>query len=106
MECRDFMSVDTTLLLARSNSINIFRNPSVYGYLRYKLWNPDKEQTAPNTEIFIDGNSVKSDTGGYVTLVVPLEKQKEVYPVTSKNIALENNIVGTPCGPDDVIIFK
>lgn len=106
VECRDFLPVDTTLLLSKSMVIDVHRDPAVYGNLRYKLWNPDIEQTSPNTEIVIDGHRVKSDTEGYVILTIPLAAQKVAYPIVSESIELEDSVVYGYCGPNDLIIFK
>ena len=104
--CPNFLDADTTLLLSKAVSINLYRNPAIYGSLRYKLWNPYTEQTAVNTAVVIDGHEVISDVDGYVTLTIPLAEQKASYPVTSSALSLEDNIVRPPCGPDDIIIFK
>lgn len=106
VECAEFLPVDTTLLLSKSVTINLQRNPAVYGNLRYRLWNPDIEQTSPNTEIVIDGHRVTSDVDGYVVLTIPLAEQKVAYPISSESIELEDSVVHGYCGPDDIILFK
>lgn len=106
VECRDFLDVDTTLLLSKAVSIDICRNPEVYGSLRVKLWNPYTEQTAANTAVVIDGHEVTSDADGYVMLNIPLAEQKTAYPVTSPSLSLEDTAILPPCGPDDIILFR
>ena len=106
VECRDFLPIDTTLLLSKSVAINVRRDPVVYGNLRYRLWNPDTEQTSTNTEVIIDGHRVTSDTEGYVILTIPLEEQKTTYPIASDFISLQDSVVSGICGPNDVIIFN
>jgi len=106
VESRDFLPVDTTLLLSKSMTIDVHRDPAVYGNLRYKLWNPDTEQTSPNTVIIIDSHQVTSDTEGYVTLAIPLEEQKTTYPIASDFITLQDSVVSGICGPNDAIIFN
>ena len=103
--CPNFLDTDTTLLLSKTVSIDLRRNPAIYGSLRYKLWNPYTELTAAKTAVVIDGHEVFSDTDGYVTLTIPLAEQKASYPVTSSALSLEDSIVRPPCGPDDIIIF-
>ena len=104
--CPDFLDTDTTLLLAKAVSINLHRNPAIYGSLRYKLWNPYTDQTSANTIVDIDGHEVLSDADGYITLTIPLAEQKASYPISSSALSLEDNVVLLPCGPDDIIIFK
>ena len=106
VECRDFLDVDTTLLLSKTVNIDICRNPEVYGILRVKLWNPYTEQTAANTAVVIDGHEVTSDADGYVTLNIPLAEQNTAYPVTSPSLSLEDTAILPPCGPDDIILFR
>ena len=106
INCRDFITVDTIIILSKSNTIDIHRDCSVYGNLRFMLWNPDTEQTAQNTEIEIDGHKVLSDNDGYVTITIPLAEQKEFYPISSNALLIENGIVNGHCGPDDIIEFK
>ena len=106
VECRDFLTVDTTIMLSKAVIVNIHRDSVVYGKLRFLLWNPDTEQTAPNTEIFIDGHKVMSDAEGYVSLTIPLADQKTSYPIAAKTLLFEDSIVYAPCGSHDAIIFK
>lgn len=105
MECQNYVSVDTIVLLSKNVCINVRRNPDVFGNVRFKLWNPDTERTSANTEVDIDGHFAKSDANGYVSLTIPLAEQKVSYPVSS-SISLVDKTITLPCGPDDVIIFE
>ena len=106
VECQNYLTTDTVVVLSDHVSIGISRNPDVFGNVHFKLWNPDTEQTSPNTEVNVDGHSVKSDANGYVMLSIPLPEQKTVYPISSTTTTLVDDTVVLPCGPDDVIIFK
>ena len=106
VECQNYLTTDTVVVLSDHVSIGISRNPDVFGNVHFKLWNPDTEQTSPNTEVNVDGHSVKSDANGYVMLSIPLSEQKTVYPISSTTTTLVDDTVVLPCGPDDVIIFK
>ena len=106
VDCRDFLPVDTIFLLTKSMTIDIRRNPTVYGNLQYKLWNPNTEKTSPNTEIIINGHRVTSDAEGYVMLTIPLKEQKATYPIASESITLQDSVVNGICGPDDIIRYK
>jgi hypothetical protein len=106
VECRDFLPVDTTLLLTRNVTVDIRRNPATYGHLRYKLWKLNPEQSVPNAAITIDGHPVTSDHEGYVTLSLPLEEQKSVYPISSQSLHLADSAVIMPCGSEDAIIVN
>ncbi len=103
---QSFLPVDTTLLLSKSMTIDVHRDPSVYGNLYFKLWNPNTEQVAPHIEVIINGHRVTSDTEGYVTLTIPLEEQKITYPITSASLVLKDSVVYAYYSPNNVILFE
>ena len=106
VECQNFLTTDTVVVLSDRVSIGVCRDPEVFGNVHFRLWNPDTEQISPNTEVNVDGHSVKSDANGYVMLSIPLSEQKTVYPISSTTTTLVDDTVVLPCGPDDVIVFK
>lgn len=103
---RDFLPVDTLVQLSKALTVNLRRDPKEYGTIRFMLWNPVTEQTAPDTEVIIDGHRVLSDAEGQVCLTLPLEEQKTSYPITSTAIQLVDTVVTMPSGDSDAIIFK
>lgn len=103
--CQNFLPVDTVVVLTGHTLINIYRDATVYGNIHFRFWNPDKDQTAPNTEVIIDGHTAQSDANGYVTMTIPLAEQKVAYPISS-SVSLVDNVITLPCGPDDAIVFK
>ena len=106
VECQNYLTTDTIMVLSDHLSVDVRHDPEVFGRVRFRLWNPDTEQTSPNTEVNVDGHSVKSDANGYVMLSVPLSEQKTAYPVSSLAITLVDDTVNLPCGSDDVVLFK
>lgn len=106
VEAMNFLPVDTTVVLSETLSIDVRRNPEVFGRVRFKLWNPNSEQTSPNTEVIVDGHSVQSDDSGYVSLTIPLAEQNTRYRVSSSTLALVDSVKIMPCGPCDIIQFK
>ena len=106
VECQNFLTTDTIMVLSDHVSIDVRRDPEVFGNVHFKLWNPDTEQISPNTEVNVDGHSVKSDADGYVMLSIPLSEQEVAYPISSPSVTLVDGTVNLPCGPDDVIIYK
>ena len=105
VECPDYLPVDTSFLLTESVLVDIRRNPDVYGKVHFQLWNADKEQTAPNAEIDIDGHRAKADEQGVVELSIPLADQKPSYPLQS-SLQLVDKKLTMPCGPNDIVQFK
>lgn len=95
--CKDFMNVDTSILLSRNIRLDIFRNPDVYGNVRFKIWNPKTESVVSDADIVIAGMKVIADSNNVFSLSVPIEYQKEKYHIVS-SVALENDTVYMPCG--------
>lgn len=103
VECQDFLSVDTILLLSDQLNIGVARNPHVYGDVRFKLWNGVR--ALPHISLTVDGHPVLTDERGVASLTIPLVDQKKSYQVTAP-FQLEYDSIHMPCGPDDVLIVK
>ena len=101
-----FLPIDTILLLSKNVTLDICRNSDYYGRVHFQLWNPDTDQTSTQAELLIDGHQALSDAEGFVTLTIPLEQQKAVYPVTSKSLHLADSVVRPPFGPNDIVQFQ
>ena len=95
--CKDFMNVDTSMLLSRNIRLDIFRNPDVYGNVRFKIWNPKTESVVSDADIVIAGMKVIADSNNVFSLSVPIEYQKEKYHIVS-SLPLENDTIYMPCG--------
>jgi hypothetical protein len=105
IDCQDFLLVDTAIVLTKEATIDIQRNPDVYGKIRFRLWNPHTEQAIGNSKLEIEGHEVLSDKDGLVQLTLPLDQQRPVYKVIS-SVPLETDSIFMPCGEDDVILTK
>ena len=105
VKCDSFLDVDTTLHLSKSVSVNIRRNPQIYGDIHFGVWNPNKEHYIPDVELEILGNKVVSDSEGKVSLFIPLEQQRKKYKVKA-SIPLDGDTIYMPCGEDGVIEVK
>lgn len=103
--CRDYLDVDTMITLYKDVVLNISRNPSVFGDVHFRLWNPETEKPLVNEVIEIAGQTATSDEDGRVSLFVPLEVQQAKYAIKS-SVPLANDTVYLPCGPDDVILTE
>ena len=103
--CRDFLDVDTTLVLTQNNILNIYRDPKVYGDVHFKLWSLNKEESINNITIEVDGNPVTSDENGNLSLFIPLNLQKTDYPINAP-FTLLTDTIHMPCGDDDVILAE
>lgn len=100
--CPDFLPVDTTLNLTRDVTLNLYRDPSVYGNVHFGLWDPETENFIPDSKVEIAGQTVTSDKDGQVTLFVPLEAQRASYQVKAE-FPLYNDMVPMPSGENTVV---
>ena len=100
--CPDFLPLDTTLTLTRDVTLDIRRDPSVYGNVKFGLWDPETETFISGTRLEVAGQVVTTDKEGQVSLFVPLEQQRKTYLVKAP-FPLYNDIITMPCGESDVI---
>ncbi len=103
--CRDWQTIDTTIVLARQMNIDMQRNVHVYGDVDFSVWNSSTERSVPNFAITVDKYDVVSDDKGRVRLFIPLEEQRTAYKVKS-SIPLVYDFVHLPHGENDVVIIK
>ena len=106
MTCQNFLPLDTVILLTKQAHIDIQRDPKVFGYVRFRLWNPETEKTATAQILSVDGHQVQSDSEGYVNLQIPLAEQKTAYPIKASSLSLIDSLILMPCGSDDAILFN
>ncbi len=105
VSCNNYLSLDTTMALAPNMTVGLRRDPGVYGNVRFRLWNPNEETTAPNTMVSLVGIETMSDEEGYVTLFIPLEMQQRYY-IVEASLPLANDTLNMPCGGDEIIQLK
>ena len=102
--CRDFRPVDTTMALDKALTLDIARDPAAYGFIYFRLYDPQTEQILPDVEVIIDGQTVRSDALGFVMLTIPLPQQRKTYPL-SASIPLHEDSIYPPCG-EGYWVFK
>lgn len=100
--CRDFLDVDTVLALGEMTTLNIQRNPAVYGNAHFWLYNPHAGEYVSNETLYVDGIKTTSGDDGRVELFIPLEKQKTVYLV-SASIPLALDSIIMPLAEDAMV---
>lgn len=105
VSCNDFISLDTTLTLSYNMTVGLYRDPSVFGNVFFRLWNPNDETAVANAEVSIAGLEAISDEDGYVSLFIPLEKQQRYYLVASE-LPLVNDTLTMPCGGNEILQLK
>ena len=102
LTCKDFLPLDTTLKLTRDVTLNVYRDPSVYGHVHFGIWDPETENFIPNVTVEVAGQKAASNKEGQVELFVPLENQRKTYQVKAQ-FPLYNDIITMPCGENDVV---
>ena len=105
VSCCDFLKVDTVLRLTQSVTLNICRDPKVYGDIIFQLWDWQTETVIANTPVQIDGIDCVSDSCGRVSFFIPLEQQKSQYHVTAP-FPLTSDILTPPCCDGFAIVKK
>lgn len=104
ISCEHFLTTDTVVTLTKDLTLNIARDPAVYGDLQFQLYDPMTEQYLSGIEVSIEGQTVRSDETGMVRLAIPLSAQKEKYPI-SASIPLHEDTLYPPC-TGSYMIFK
>lgn len=100
--CHGYLPLDTILTLGRNMTLDLRRDPSVYGNVHFGLWDPESESFIPGAKLEVAGMTVTTDKDGHVSLTVPLEKQRKTYQVKAE-FPLYNDMITMPCGENDVI---
>ena len=103
--CKEWLFVDTILILQENQIINIARNPETYGNVSFMLWSLKKEKGMGHVKVAIAGHTSESDAKGYVKMKIPLKDQSEKYEI-SCDLELENNIIMMPTTQSTALIVK
>lgn len=103
--CKEWLFVDTILILQENQIINIARNPETYGNVSFMLWSLKKEKGMGHVKVSIAGHTSESDAKGYVKIKIPLKDQSEKYEI-SCDLELENNIIMMPTTQSTALIVK
>lgn len=88
VECRDYIPVDTVVELSENIRVAIRRDPMAYGNLYFRLWDSENEEYVPGATLKVEEWEVVTDNNAAVSMIIPIEKQKEYYivenPLTNK----------------------
>ena len=104
-ECEDYLPLDTTMYLSSEMTLNIKRNPEIYGKLRTQIYASHNESGVSGVIINVAGQELISDTNGYIATFIPLESQRVKYVITS-SLPLQTDTIRMPSGEDDVLLVK
>ena len=105
----DYLAADTLVKLSNSVSIKMLRDPSIYGNIRFQLWNIDKEAPASFASLKVEEMEIASDSAGMVNLTISLSAQKMSYSIKSlpeSKIVLEDSIIRMPNSGSEVVMCR
>lgn len=105
VKCNDWEDVDTTIVLTRHISVNMYRDKEEYGRIHFTLWDDENQKVIPNSKVWIDDIETKSNRSGVVDILIPVNKQRLGYKVKA-TVPLENDSIYPPCSEDGVILVR
>lgn len=105
MRCEDYFALDTVVALSKDITLNIRRNPDVYGDIRLELWDSKTESSVPGIDVAIEKWNVRSDANGVVRLQVPLSEQRGKYVVRIPARDVTDTVC-MPRGDNDIILIE
>ena len=103
--CMDFNGVDTEVVLSHNVVINVRRNPSTYGTVRFRVWDVVSESPVAGVKVMVEGREAVSDSLGEVSVSIPLEQQRRSYNVTIGTYGISDTVY-MPSGSNDVILVR
>lgn len=104
-QAEGFIPLDTVIRLSRKSIIRMKRNPDTFGSIRFILWNPIEDITAPGASIKIDDFTLNADENGIISFSIPLDRQKPTYTIQSSTVHLIDTVVRPSAGDGYAILF-
>lgn len=97
LSAKDYLPLDTTVVLQREMSIPLRRDADIYGHIRFRVIG--KQQV-----LRIADYNVLPDMDGMVEFSMPIEEQRTSYPVFVNQHVIDTLYM--PCGEDDIIAIE
>lgn len=94
VSAENWLTTDTTVTLSKDLTINIQRNPHLYGDIQFRLWNSTKEQTYPGTTVTINGHEATADAEGMIRYSMPLAEQDTLYIIKAQTPIVNDTLKG------------
>lgn len=104
--CDNWLTTDTTLVLSKTTTINICRDPHPYGDVQFLIWDVDQEKAFTGVRASINGIEGMSDNEGRVHLTIPLDKQDTLYKVYCDMELRDNILRNFPTQPSTSLPVK
>lgn len=104
LNCREYLPVDTVVDLSRDISVDIHRDPALFGRIRLQLLDAEMNPVADRRARIGYMESV-SDRDGVVRFDIPLKDQRRFYAVEIEGVSRPDTIEA-PTGENDVLIIE
>lgn len=102
--CENYLPVDTSLILNEDVTLRAYRDPSVFGTVRFRIWDMSREEyLRDGAGIELNGQTVLPDSAGVYALDIPLQEQAPFYVVNAP-VRLADDTLHMPCG-DNAVLF-
>lgn len=101
----DWLPTDTTVVLSKSLTINLVRDPQTYGDIHFRLWNPNTEQTYPGVTVTIAGHETTADAEGMIRYSMPPAEQDTLYNISCSMPSVESQLT-MPHTESSIIIVQ
>lgn len=79
--CPGWYPVDTVVTLSKNLTVNMNRDPHVYGDVTFRLWSVASENGVAGVPVTIAGERAISGSDGRISLFIPLPRQNARYRV-------------------------
>lgn len=105
VKCMYYNEVDTIITLSKDIQINISRDEDFYGAIYFELWDSNTHSPVKKCPITIEDFQVETNEQGQVSLIIPIESQKQVYYPYASNFRFEDSIV-MPMGKEHNYVIQ
>lgn len=95
---------DTTLTLLADMTLDICRNPSQFGTIRFRLIDSKSYQPVAHCRIVIEGIEGMTDDNGNVAFTIPLSKQRTKYHIQA-DVPLADSTCNGAYDDDGFVVF-
>ena len=103
--CRNCWEMDTLLPLTSSQTLDLYRNDTVFGKIHFRFWSSELETTYPGVAVSLAGHEAVSDDTGYVNMFIPLREQCSAYCLSCA-LPLLDDTIHMPCGQNDILLVQ
>lgn len=104
--CKDFLTLDTTIVLTKNNELSLIRDANIYGDVRFRIWDKIEEcYVTEDLNVFLDDKQLKPNNLMEYCISIPLEQQSTFYIIQCDKPLL-NDTLFMPCGENPTLFLK